>query len=167
MKTAFRSLSRPTHGVIISEHVVASGQPLLLLEWAAAIFGPQGQHAARIDVNLWSEALRSARVGKLARAALQEATTVVSAVVAGQLHAKGRAGMFDVNAAASLLIAVYLGLEVQMAVGMKLNAGDLAKVLATIFADWLPRDGQAASATGSVRGSRIARRKRSVRAPSR
>ena len=89
----------------------------------------------------------------------------------GSVHAfcacDGGAGAFDVNAAASLLIAVYLGLEVQVAVGMTLNAGDLAKVLATIFPDLLPRDGQAASATRPVRGSRVVRRKRSVRAPSR
>ncbi len=122
------------------------GQALLLLEWAAAVFGPRGQHAARIDVNLWAEALRSARVGKLARAALQEATDAVSRVVTAQLRAKGKGDAFDAGAAASLLIAVYLGIEVQTAVGMKLDAGEAAKVLTTVFADFLPNAGQAAQA---------------------
>jgi AcrR family transcriptional regulator len=136
------------------------GQALLLLEWAAAVFGPQGQHAARIDVNLWAEALRSARIGKLARAALQEATDAVSRVVAAQLRAKGTADAFDANAAASLLVAIYLGLEVQMAVGMKLDAGDAARVLATVFADFLPRSGRTASAAKPAPGRRAARAKK-------
>jgi AcrR family transcriptional regulator len=114
------------------------GQALLLLQWAAAVFGPEGQHAARIDVNLWAEALRSARIGKLARTALQEATEVVSRVVAAQLKAKSSTEAVDANAAATLLIAIYLGLEVQTAVGMKLDVGGLANVLTTLFADFVP-----------------------------
>lgn len=139
------------------------GQALLLLEWAATVFGPQGQHAARIDVNLWAEALHSERIGKLARAALQEATETVSRVVAAQLRAKGSADAFDASTAASLLIAIYLGLEVQMAVGMKLDAANAATVLASVFADFLPRGGQAASADKPVRDHRAARGKRSAR----
>ena len=109
-----------------------------MLAWAAAVFGPEGQHAARIDVNLWAEALRSARIGKLARASLQEATEAVSRVVTAQLRARGTPDAFDPDTAATLLIAMYLGIEVQMAVGMKLDARAAAKVLATVFADFLP-----------------------------
>ncbi|HEX2675750.1 MAG TPA: TetR/AcrR family transcriptional regulator [Polyangiales bacterium] len=141
------------------------GQALLLLEWAAAVFGPQGLHAARIDVNLWSEALRNPRVGKLARAALQEATDSVSRVVAAQLRAKGTPDAFDADTAASLLIAVFLGIEVQTAVGMKLDASEAAKVLAAIFADFLPSGERAASAAKPGAASKRATRgKRSVRA---
>jgi AcrR family transcriptional regulator len=145
----------------------AGGQALLLLEWAAAVFGPQGQHAARIDVNLWAEALRSARIGKLARGALQQATEVVSRVVAAQLQAKSATEAVDANAAASLLIAIFLGLEVQTAVGMKLDVGGIANVLATLFADFLPNGEQKDSAAKGARGQRAARGKRSARVTSR
>lgn len=139
------------------------GQALLLLEWAAAVLGPQGQHAARIDVNLWSEGLRNARVGKLARAALQEATDAVSRVVTAQLRAKGTADAFDANTAASLLIAIFLGIEVQTAVGIKLDVSKAAKVLTTVFADFLPNAGQAARDAKPTRGRRDAAGKRGAR----
>jgi AcrR family transcriptional regulator len=146
----------------------ADGQALLLLEWAAAVFGPEGQHAARIDVNLWAEALRSARIGKLARAALQEATEVVSRVVAAQLEAKSTPEAVDAKAAASLLIAIYLGLEVQTAVGMKLDVDGMAKVLATLFADFLPNGEQAVSAAKPAKtGKRATRGEPSARVTSR
>src|SRR3954451_10464931 len=66
----------------------ARGQALLLLQWAAAVFGPQGEHAARVDVNLWAEALCSESIGELARAELQAATAAVGRVVAALLQAK-------------------------------------------------------------------------------
>lgn len=150
-----KQLERATEG-----GVGQAGQALVLLEWAAAVFGPKGQHAARVDVNLWAEALRSARVGKLARASLQEATDVVSRVVAAQLQAKVTPDAFDPSAAASLLVAIYLGLEVQTAVGMKLNTTDMAKVLTTVLADFLPG---AALASNPAKQPRVPRSPRSKR----
>lgn len=145
----------------------AGGQALLLLQWAAAVFGPQGQHLARVDVNLWSEALRSARIGELARAELQKTTETLSRVVAAQQHERGLTDAFETNAAASLLLAIYLGFEVQTAVGMKLDLVQVAKVLATTFADFLPSGEPTASSVEPARRKRVAQGKRAPRTASR
>jgi AcrR family transcriptional regulator len=122
-------------------------QALVLFEWTMAIFNAQGQHSARLNVNLWAEALRSPRIGKLARDALEEATQAVSAVVAARLEATGAAGAFDANAAASLMIAIFLGLEVQTAVGMRVELPDIVQVLAKFFAEYLPDEAAKPRAT--------------------
>jgi AcrR family transcriptional regulator len=111
---------------------------LVLLEWAGAIFGAEGQHAARIDVNLWAEALRNPRVKKLATGALKDATKAVAAVVASRLPASGALRTLDRESIASVLIAFFLGLEVQTAVGMPLDGGEIVRVLSTLFSDYLP-----------------------------
>ncbi len=115
----------------------ASTQAVVLLDWVNAIFSVQGRHAARVDVNLWAEALRSPSVKKLAQGALQEATTAVSAVVASELASSGMAHPPDAASVASVLIALFLGLEVQTAVGIRLESGEVLRVLAVLFADYL------------------------------
>jgi len=113
------------------------GQVRLLLDWAAAVAGPKGRHAARIDVNLWAEALSSPSIAKVARSALDEATRAVGHVVRAQLRARRATRTVDADAAASLIIALYLGLEVQNAVGIKLDVDGIAQVLDALFADLL------------------------------
>lgn len=46
----------------------------------------------------------------------------------------------------------YLGIEVHTAMGMKLDARQAAKVLATVFADFLPSNEQAIGAMKPVNG---------------
>ena len=106
----------------------------VLLEWVNAIFSRQGGHAARVDVNLWAEALRNERVKKIARGALHEATLAVSAVATPRSREAG----VDPNAVASVLIALFLGLEVQTAVGMPLQRDEVVRVLTSLFAEYLP-----------------------------
>jgi AcrR family transcriptional regulator len=122
------------------------GQARLLLDWAAAVSGPKGRHAARIDVNLWAEALCNPSIGKLARSAIDEATQAVGHVVTAQLQAIPGTPPVDPKAAASLIIALYLGLEVQSAIGMKLDVEGIANVLAALSAEFGSSGAQDASA---------------------
>lgn len=114
-----------------------STQAVVLLDWVNAIFSVQGRHAARVDVNLWAEALRNPSVKKLAQGALREATQAVSTVVASELASSGMAHPPDAASVASVLIALFLGLEVQTAVGMRLESGEVLRALALLFADYL------------------------------
>jgi TetR/AcrR family transcriptional regulator, transcriptional repressor of aconitase len=133
-------------------------QALVLLEWTTGIFNARGQHEARLNVNLWAEALRNPRVGTLAQGALREATEAASSVVAASLEAAGLTGAMDAETAGSLLIAVFLGLEVQSAVGVRLDPSEVARALATFFADFLPR-----GADGPPVKKRPQRRRRSAK----
>lgn len=103
----------------------------VLLRWVAGVSGSKGRHAARFDVNLWAEAMRNPRIGKLARAAIGEATGATANAIAAQLEATSPA--VDANAAASLIIALYLGLEVQNAVGIRLDAAGMEAAIRTLF----------------------------------
>jgi len=114
----------------------------VLLEWARAIFTNEGQHASKIDVNLWAEAAGNPRVAKIAAAALAEATRTVREVVAARQPADGPLGELDPEAVASVLVAVFLGLEVQTAVGVSLGAAEVLRVLATLFSP-LPAESRA------------------------
>lgn len=131
---------------------------VVLLRWVGEIFNAQGRHAARVDVNLWAEALRNRRVRRLAQGALGDATSAVAAVVAARLPASGPARSLDPEAVASVLVALFLGLEVQTAVGMRLDPSEVVRVLAAFFADYVPagtRPGQPAK--GSKRRARSTR----------
>ena len=130
-------------------------QGLVLLSWVSAIFSSQGMHAARVDVNLWAEALRNPKVRKIAKGALEEATSAVAHVAEGRSSADG-AGV-DPNAVASVLVGLFLGLEVQAAVGVPLAAQEIVRVLATMFAPYLtepPRAPAPAPKRRSARGGR-------------
>jgi AcrR family transcriptional regulator len=111
---------------------------VVLLQWAAAIFSAQGLHAARVDVNLWAEALRNPRVHKLAHGALKDAVTAVSAVVAPRLPSIEAARGVQPDSVASVLVALFLGLEVQTALGLSLEASEVVRVLSALFADYIP-----------------------------
>jgi AcrR family transcriptional regulator len=114
------------------------GQALVLLEWTLGIFSQRGQHEARINVNLWADSLRNPRVGRLARGALDDARHAVSGVVAARLKAAGLDGAVNAEAAASLLVAIFLGLEVQSAVGLPNESSEVARALAMFFSEFLP-----------------------------
>lgn len=115
-------------------------QALVLLEWVAEVFTQVGQHRARIDVHLWAEALRDAGVRKLAKGALRDALDAVRGVVAERLSDADRAGGIPVeaDAVASVLVAIFLGLEVQRALGLRLDSAAIQRVLAALFADSMP-----------------------------
>lgn len=113
-----------------------SAQALLLLDWVAGIFTDRGAHAARIDVNLWAESLRNKGVQQLAQRALRDAVLAVSTVVASRLPESPDASL-DASSVAAVLIALFLGLEVETAVGVQLDPGAIVRVLATLFGPYL------------------------------
>ena len=142
-----------------AEEGAKGDQSLVLLEWVRAIFGAEGLHAARVDVNLWSEALRNRRVEKLARGALGEATSAVGAVVAARLSGSSESSLPDPGSVASVLIALFLGLEVQVAVGMPISEAGVVSALAILFADYLPPEALTAPANTGKRRPRARRKK--------
>jgi AcrR family transcriptional regulator len=114
-----------------------SAQALLLLDWGAGIFTDQGAHAARIDVNLWAESLRNKGVRQLAQRALRDALLAVSTVVASRLPAADPDAALDASSVAAVLIALFLGLEVETAVGVQVDPSAVVRVLATLFGPYL------------------------------
>ncbi len=106
----------------------------MLLSWAERVFSDEGVHVARINVNLWAEALRDRAVAGLAQQSLANATRAVADVVTREvgrrLRVLPRSSARDV---ASVLIAIHLGMEVQRAVGVKLDAKGILRVLDELF----------------------------------
>ncbi len=141
-----------------SEQLGESGgdlnQALVLLEWADAVFTRQGQEAARVDVNLWAEAVRDPRVAKIARRALLDATKAVSAVADRRMKASRRLAGLDPGIAASLLVSIFLGLEVQTAVGVPLDGDKVVRVLTAFFADYLEDSAAPRRSATKKRGNR-------------
>lgn len=131
-------------------HDGTAAQAAVLLAWTRSIFGAEGQHGARLNLNLWAEALRNPRVGKLARGALDEARRAVSAVVAARLEAAGTKVALDPEAVAALLVAIFLGLETQSAVGAELVPAELDRALVAFFGPYLP-DAEASARTTARR----------------
>lgn len=123
----------------------------LLSEWVSNVFTKDGNHVARVNVNLWAEALRDRSVAKLAQTALREARQSVAKVVAWQL-AQESAPKRDLEAkdVAAVLIGILLGLEVQEAIGVKLDAAGITRVLNELF----PVDGLASQAKARPRNKR-------------
>jgi AcrR family transcriptional regulator len=111
----------------------AAHEARVLLDWARAIFSEQGRHAARVDVNLWAESLRSKRVAKIAHSALSEAVTAVGAVVEGGTRGTRKTSERERDAVAAVLVAIFLGLEVQTAVGLELDSEAVVRVLGELF----------------------------------
>jgi hypothetical protein len=111
----------------------AAHEARVLLDWTRAIFSEQGRHAARVDVNLWAEALRSKRVAKIARSALSEAVTAVGAVVENGARGARKTSARERDAVAAVLVAIFLGLEVQTAVGLELDSDAIVHALSALF----------------------------------
>ncbi|HMJ14542.1 MAG TPA: helix-turn-helix domain-containing protein [Polyangiaceae bacterium] len=109
-------------------------QRAVLLQWAERAFTEEGAHVARVNVNLWAEALRDTAVAGLAKQSLANATRIVADVVARELSRTPQtaAGVrpHDVG---SVLVAIQLGLEVQRAVGVELEAQGILSVLDELF----------------------------------
>jgi AcrR family transcriptional regulator len=114
-----------------------SAQALLLLDWVGGIFTDLGGHAARIDVNLWAESLRNKGVQQLAQRALRDALLAVSTVVASRIPGDVSEAGLDARSVAAVLIALFLGLEVETAVGVQLDPGAIVRTLSTLFAPYL------------------------------
>jgi AcrR family transcriptional regulator len=110
-------------------------QARVLQAWAEAVFTQEGRHVARVDVQLWAEALRDPAIGKLARGAVRGANDVVTEVLA---RAPGMPRELDARAAAALLTSIGLGLEVQRAIGVPLDGAAIAKALGALFAPYQP-----------------------------
>jgi hypothetical protein len=105
----------------------------VLLQWAARTFGEEGSHVARVNVNLWAEALRDKSVAELARSALTNATRIVADVVTRETERDAMTLRSDPKDVANVLVAIQLGLEVQKAVGVKLDAKGVLRVLDELF----------------------------------
>jgi TetR/AcrR family transcriptional regulator, transcriptional repressor of aconitase len=106
----------------------------VLMQWAHRVFTEEGAHIARVDVNLWAEALRDRAVAQLAKRALENATQTVAGVVARELRRSplGSPGIQPRDVSA-VLVAILLGLEVQTAVGVPLDSNGIVRVLAELF----------------------------------
>jgi AcrR family transcriptional regulator len=141
-----------------------SAQALLLLDWVAGIFTDLGAHAARIDVNLWAESLRNKGVQQLSRRALRDAVLAVSTVVASRLPESPDASL-DARSVAAVLIALFLGLEVETAVGVELDPGAIVRVLATLFGPYLAEARPAPPAKRGLRTSAAPAAKGRTRRP--
>src|SRR5687768_12211797 len=61
----------------------------VLMQWAHRVFTEEGARIARIDVNLWAEALREPAVAELAKRALENATQTVAGVVEREMRRTG------------------------------------------------------------------------------
>lgn len=106
----------------------------VLLSWAERVFSDEGVHVARINVNLWAEALRDRAVAGLAQQSLANATRAVADVVTREVGRRLRAQPgSSARDMASVLVAIHLGMEVQRAVGMKLDAKGILRVLDELF----------------------------------
>jgi AcrR family transcriptional regulator len=108
----------------------------VLLGWVSQVLTPTGLHTARIDLNLWAEAVRSPRVGTIAREALRDATQSVADLVVRRLHDQKALRGRDPDAIAAVLVSLFLGLEVLAGVGVPLNLDEILRVLVEVF--WTP-----------------------------
>jgi AcrR family transcriptional regulator len=135
----------------------------VLLQWAERPFTAAGAHLARLNVNLWAEALRDSVVAGLAKQSLTNATRTVADVVAREMGSRPVSGG-TARDVASVLVAIHLGLEVQRAVGLKLAASGILSVLEELFP---PRQRPKAGAERARLKSRAARKRPSARAPGR
>jgi AcrR family transcriptional regulator len=136
-----------------------SADDTALLDWAQGLFSTQGRHVARVNIQLWAEALRDRAIGELARCAVSEATDAVAERVARVLSSRGSAvAGADPRALAALLVSISLGIEVQLGIGVKVDAERVTQLMAALFGD-------APARAGSARRSRHAtpRRTRSSR----
>jgi TetR/AcrR family transcriptional regulator, transcriptional repressor of aconitase len=106
----------------------------VLMQWAQRVFTDEGAHIARVDVNLWAEALRDPAVAELAKHALENATRTVAGVVDREMRRTSQAfpGIAPRDVA-SVLVAILLGLEVQAAIGVTLDSKGILRVLAELF----------------------------------
>jgi TetR/AcrR family transcriptional regulator, transcriptional repressor of aconitase len=109
-------------------------QARLLLDWLKGVFGDQGQHWARMDANLWAEALRNPKMAKIAKQALSDATQAVSAVTEERMRSAGYCQLVSPNAVASILVSIYLGTEIQTVLGLSINPGEVSSILSALFA---------------------------------
>jgi AcrR family transcriptional regulator len=106
----------------------------VLMQWAQRVFTEEGAHIARVDVNLWAEALRDPAVAELAKRALANATRTVAGAVDREMRRTSQAPPgIDPRNVASVLVAILLGLEVQAAVGVTLDSTGILRVLAELF----------------------------------
>ncbi len=135
----------------------------VLLQWAERPFTAEGAHLARLNVNLWAEALRDSAVAGLARQSLTNAAETVAEVVAREMVPRKAAGS-SARDLASVLVAIHLGLEVQRAVGVKLDARGILSVLEELFP---PRATPKQGASRARTKSRPARKRLGDRLPRR
>jgi AcrR family transcriptional regulator len=132
----------------------------VLMQWARRVFTEEGAHVARVDVNLWSEALRDPGVAELARRALENATQTVSGVVDREMQRTALAPPgIEPRDVASVLVSILLGLEVQTAVGVALDSKRILRVLAELFPTQPPGSGAGTKRAAARRPGSSARRK--------
>jgi AcrR family transcriptional regulator len=133
----------------------------VLMQWAHRVFTEEGARIARIDVNLWAEALREPAVAELAKRALENATQTVAGVVEREMRRTGQeAPGIAPRDVASVLVAILLGMEVLAAVGVSLDSKGVLHVLAELF----PTEPRGTPEARSKRPARRATAKRSRRA---
>jgi TetR/AcrR family transcriptional repressor of uid operon len=135
-------------------------QAFVLLDWVRAIFTEHGLHLARVDANLWAEAVRDPRVAKIAGQALSGAMQAVRSVVDQRLEGFGTCTPTVPRTVSSILVSMFLGIEILTLVGIPLDPDEVVTVLTALFA--LPREADAAPRQGPAR-TRAVRRPRTPR----
>ncbi|HET6338105.1 MAG TPA: TetR/AcrR family transcriptional regulator [Polyangiales bacterium] len=125
-RAVLRQSVRGPDGAVPAMHV--------LLQWVASVFTPEGLHVARVDMNLWSESVRNPAVARLAKAAVREATRAVTDVISAQASNVQLPRGVDSNDVAAILVSILLGLEVQAAVGIRLEPSAVVKALLALLA---------------------------------
>jgi AcrR family transcriptional regulator len=116
---------------------VGLAQAHVLLDWLQGVFSERGQHFARVDANFWTEALRNPLVAQIARQALTDATQAVSTVVSERMGAQTLCTAITPQTVASILVSIFLGVEIQTVVGIPLDPNEIISVLSLLFARFL------------------------------
>ncbi len=115
-------------------------QARYLLDIVRQLEGEPGQRAARLDLDLWSEATRNPRLAKLMRASMGQMLAQLQTVVRQSQNDGELAADLPARSVAHILLAVGLGIEVQRALGVGGGARGLRKSLAALLEGrWHPR----------------------------
>ncbi len=114
-------------------------QARYLLDIVRQLEGDSGQRAARLDLDLWSEATRNPRLAKLMHASMGQMLAQLQTVVRQSQSDHELAADLPARGVAHVLLAVGLGLEVQRALGVGGGARGLRKSLSALLEGrWRP-----------------------------
>lgn len=100
-----------------------------LLELVRALYGPDGEHVARLDLDLWSESTRNPGLRASITATFGQLARQLEAVVKRSQAAEELDPRLSPRGAAHVLLAIGLGLEVQRALHVAPSARTAQRTL--------------------------------------
>lgn len=116
-------------------------QARYLLDIVRQLQGESGQRAARLDLDLWSEATRNPRLAKLIQASLRQMLNQLQTVVRQSQDDHELNPDLPARSVAHILLAVGLGLEVQRALGLGAGTRGVQRAVdALLNGRWHPHD---------------------------